>query len=223
VRVNRLRRSAVTKLVVDKHPALCVALLALELSACGLMRPAHGDSGRRIQNLAGGISMVAPPEWHLASPLDQEANLARFELDEQARETLRVGLRRPGFMLTKYPMPHGSVNPSIGVSVMPRPATDETPEQWLRQLASWNARTALDFTIVDEVRATEVSGVPAAYMRATYRRPLRAGEPVAMQARVWLVPRPGGIVLIVMSGALSGPDEEEETFRAAFDTIEIGE
>lgn len=207
---------------VTQRARRSTSLLLLSFAACSLVGPDRHEMGLLVRSQAAGLSLVAPPGWHMATPQEVEANIDRFRLDDQTVEMLRASAKRPGFLLTKYPMPHDSVNPSVGVAVAPVPGgTDLTPQQRLHLAAVRMAETTLDFELVDAVQATELSGLQAAYMKATYRRPLWDGNVVNMQGRVWLVQRRDVVVVIAMSGAQEGPEVEEETFAAVQRTITI--
>ena len=78
-----------------------------------------------------------------------------------------------------------------------------------------------DFRLVDPIQPATVSGVPAAYMKATYTLRTATGTAFPVMARTWIVPRGKVMFLIGMSGTATGNDVSEAEFLSALASIRI--
>jgi hypothetical protein len=77
-----------------------------------------------------------------------------------------------------------------------------------------------DSTFVDHVQDAEVSGLKAAYMKATYTINTAQGAHRVL-SRTWLVRRGSFMLLIGMSGAEQGEDVGDLEFAAALKSVVI--
>jgi hypothetical protein len=111
------------------------------------------------------------------------------------------------------------LNPSVQVTL--RSALRGTPTELLTTALATMRRAFPDFRIVSPVRATEVSGWPAAQVKAIYTLTSRTGASFPVQSRMWLVTRGNLMFLIGMSGGASGEDVCEVEFKAVVASIVI--
>jgi hypothetical protein len=182
-----------------------------------------GASGQqRFSNPTAGISLVPPPGWTVMSMQEVMQNRSKVRIPD---EQLQAGLQSataPLFVFAKYPEPHPSLNPTVQVVLRPRPAS--LPASATRLLAGsveTLQRAFPDFRYIDPIRATQVSGMPAAYMKAAYTLRTAAGQSHKVLVRTWLVPRGAFLFLIGMSGAAEGADVADTEFAAALSSIVI--
>jgi len=82
-------------------------------------------------------------------------------------------------------------------------------------------RAFSDFVFVEPIQDVEVSGMKAAYMKATYTLRTADKREHRVMSRTWLVPRGRFMYLIGMSGATEGPDVSEAEFATALKSIAI--
>ena len=82
-------------------------------------------------------------------------------------------------------------------------------------------RAFSDFVFVDPIQDADVSGMRAAYMKATYTLRTTDKREHRVVSRTWLVPRGTFMYLIGMSGASQGDDVSEAEFAAALKSIVI--
>ena len=97
-------------------------------------------------------------------------------------EQLQAGLQRataPLFVFSKYQEPHAALNPTVQVVLRPRPASLPSSPTALLGVATATLQKAFpDFRFVEPIQDARVSGLRAAYMKATYTLPNR-GRPRA--------------------------------------------
>ncbi len=174
----------------------------------------------RLEHPGAGIELIRPAGWHDATLAQVQANRERVRLsDPQLQHALQTRSALPVIALTKYVEPSPGLNPSIQVTL--RSALRGTPTELLTAALATMRRAFPDFRIVSPVRATEVSGWPAAQVKAAYTLTSHTGEQFPVQSRMWLVPRGSLMFLIGMSGSASGEDVCEEEFRSVLASIVI--
>jgi hypothetical protein len=176
----------------------------------------------RFDNATAGISITPPAGWHVTSMQQVMDNRAQVRLPD---EELTAGLQRataPLFVFSKYPEPHPTLNPTVQVVLRPRPASlGAAPTVLLKAAISTLQQAFPDFTFIDPIQPATVSGLPAAYMKATYTLRTANGGAFRVLSRTWLVPRGKVMFLIGMSGTTKGKDLSEAEFRAALASIRI--
>ena len=183
--------------------------------------PQTGSAPQRVENATAGISLVPPAGWHVVSMQDVMRNRSTVRLPDQE---LQAGLQRaatPLFVFSKYPEPSTQLNPTVQVVLRPMPSSVTSPTLLLRGATATLAKAFPDFTFIDPIRTTEVSGFPAAYMKATYTLLGASGRAHRVLARTWLVPRGSFMFLIGMSGAAQGEDVSDAEFSETLRSIVI--
>jgi hypothetical protein len=174
----------------------------------------------RLQNPAAGIELTRPAGWQDATLAQVQANRERVRLsDPELEHALQTRSALPLFAFTKYPEPHAALNPSIQVTL--RSALRGTPTELLTAALATLRRAFPGFRVLSPVRSTQVSGWPAAQVKATYTLANQAGESFPVQSRMWLVPRGSLMFLIGMSGSTNGEDVCEDEFNAVLASIVI--
>ena len=174
----------------------------------------------RIEIPSAGLSLDRPAGWHTGTMADVQRNRENVRLADsefQAAMVSRSAL--PIVVLTKYPEPHPTLNPSIQITL--RPGLAGTPTQLLTA-ALEPMRTAMaNFRIVQPVHALKVSGWPAAHVRTSYTLKNAAGQSFDILSRLWLIPRGRLMFLVGMSASQTGPDVCEAEFASALTSIDI--
>jgi hypothetical protein len=187
---------------------------------CAIAFSSAGIAQERVSHPGAGIELVRPAGWHTATLAQVQANRERVRLpDPELQHALQTRSALPLFAFTKHPEPHAGLNPSVQVTL--RSALNGTPTELLTTALQPLRRAFADFRLVSPVRATDVSGWPAAHMTATYTLTSNAGASFPVRSRMWLVPRGSLMFLIGMSGSATGDDLCEGEFKAVLASIVI--
>jgi len=181
-----------------------------------------GAAQSRFDNPTAGISITPPAGWHVISMQRVMQNRAQVRLGD---DELAAGFQRataPLFVFSKYPEPHPALNPTVQVVLRPAPASlGSSPTAILKATIATLQQAFPDFRLVDPVQPTNVSGLAAAYMKATYTLRTATGTTFPVMARTWLVPRGKVMFLIGMSGTPAGEDVAEAEFLSALESVRI--
>jgi hypothetical protein len=122
----------------------------------------------------------------------------------ELQEAIQKLARAPLFVFTKYPEPYPTLNPSIQLVVRPLGRLAGSASVSLLNMAVGPMQKAFqDFAFVQPPQEVQVSGFPAAHMRARYTMKNADGEEFNVLSRMW----------IVMSGPQEGPDVSERELR----------
>ena len=180
------------------------------------------QGGERLENATAGIALTKPPGWQIASLEAVQENRGRVRLaDAELQQALQTRATAPLFVFTKHQEPYPALNPSIQITMRPSGSlAGMAPTALLKTAVTAMQRALPDFKYLTPIRATRVSGWPAATLRATYTLNTASGShPVV--TRIWLVPRGAFMFLIGMSGPPDGPDVSEAEFTQTLASIEI--
>ena len=181
-----------------------------------------GAAQSRFESPTAGLSIAPPAGWHVTSMQRVMDNRAQVRLPDAE---LTAGLQRataPLVVFSKYPEPHATLNPTAQVVLRPLPASlGAAATEMLAAATATLQRAFPDFTFVDPIQPATVSGLPAAYMKATYTLRTASGAAFPVLSRTWLVPRGKVMFLIGMSGTTSGEDVSEAEFQAVLESIHI--
>ena len=198
------------------NPSVLVLFIAAALIAT------DGSAQARFNNATAGISLTPPNGWQVMSIQDVMDNRAKVRLPD---DQLTAALQRataPLFVFSKYPASYAALNPTLQVVLRPLPPSlGQSPTAILKTTLATLQQAFPDFMLVDPIRATTVSGFPAAYMKASYTLRTGRGTAYPVLARTWVVPRGTVMFLIGMSGTLTGEDVAEAEFLSALQSIQI--
>ena len=196
--------------------AIVAALLALPLLL------AISQAQQRYNSPTAGIAVTPPAGWNVVSMQQVMQNRSKVRLPDSE---LQAGIQRataPLFVFAKYPEPHTGLNPTVQIVLRPSPSTAGVrPTTVLAGAIQTLQQAYPDFRFVDPIQDTSVSGMPAAYVKASYTLRTQQGNAHPILARMWLVPRGAYMFLIGMSGATEGADVSEREFATALASIEI--
>jgi hypothetical protein len=186
-------------------------------------KSAFGQEPERFENATAGISLERPGAWQTASLQTVQENRERVQLsDAELQAAMQKAATAPLFVFMKHPEPHPNLNPSIQVTLRPAgPLAGSSPTEMMRVAVGALQKALADFAFVTETQDAQVSGLPAAHMRARYTAKNRDGSEFKVLTRMWLVPRGSFIFLIGMSGPQEGPDVSEREFEQALASIRI--
>ena len=199
-------------------------LTGAAIAAAVLLTPVvRAEEGTRFKNPGAGITVIRPAGWHTVTIQRIEENGKNVRIpDEQLQEVIQKYASAPLFAFTKHPEPHDDMNPSIQVGFRPLGSiAGRLPTEILTAAVKFIENSFNNFTFVDEVQETTVSGMPAAYMSATYRLPTESGVTYDVLSRMWIVPRGSFMFMIGMGGPESGPEASEEEFTEFMKSIVI--
>jgi len=184
---------------------------------------ARGAAPERFENATAGIALVRPEGWQTASLQTVQQNRERVQLsDAELQAAMLRTATAPLFVFTKHSEPYPDVNPSIQVTLRPLGTlAGSRPTDVLKAAVGVLQKALADFAFVTAIRDVEVSGLPAAHMRATYTLKNRGGSEYKVMTRMWLVPRGAYAFLLAMSGPQNGPDVSEPEFADTLASISI--
>jgi len=188
--------------------------------AVGVSGAASGLSQERVELPSAGIALTRPAGWHTATIAQVQANRERAKLsDPEMQAALASRSALPLIVFSKYPEPHPALNPTVQITL--RQGLRGSPNSLLAGALQTMKRGFADLQIIEPVRATQVSGLPASQVRVTYTLQTQTGAHARVVSRLWLVPRGSLMFLIGMSGGESEPDVCEAEFAAALKSITI--
>jgi len=188
--------------------------------AVGVSGAASGLSQERVELPSAGIALTRPAGWHTATIAQVQANRERAKLsDPEMQAALASRSALPLIVFSKYPEPHPALNPTVQITL--RQGLRGSPNSLLAGALQTMKRGFADLQIIEPVRATQISGLPASQVRVTYTLQTQTGAHARVVSRLWLVPRGSLMFLIGMSGGESEPDVCEAEFAAALKSITI--
>jgi hypothetical protein len=190
--------------------------LVFVLAISGLSASAQ----ERVNLPSAGLSLDRPAGWHTGTMADVQRNRENVRLADaefQAAMVSRSAL--PIVLLTRYPEPHPSLNPSIQVTL--RPGLTGTPVELLTVALEPMRKAMANYRVVSPVHSVKVSGWPAAHVRVTYTLRSAAGQNFDVLSRLWLIPRGRLMFLVGMSGGQTGVDVCEAEFTSVLSSIDI--
>jgi hypothetical protein len=174
----------------------------------------------RVDLRSAGISLIRPAGWYTATEAQVQANREQTKLsDPELQAALATRSALPLIVFTKYQEPHTGLNPSIQITL--RQGLAGTPVRLLTNALGTMRQAFADLQIIEPVRATEVGGLPASYVKVTYTLQTQAGGRGRVISRLWLVPRGSLMFLIGMSGDDNGPDVCDDEFATVLKSITI--
>ncbi|MCA9759621.1 MAG: hypothetical protein KDA27_27745 [Candidatus Eisenbacteria bacterium] len=193
---------------------LGVVVLVLTLMGTAVL----AEDGDTFRSATAGFEVTKPTDWQYLTAEENQENLSRIELsDEELRAALLKYATVPLVATTKHPEPFDDLNPSFRVNMRP-----------LGELAALPATEVLgaflpqfeqlfeEFELAEGPVETEVSGLPAAYVRMNYT--LRTGDDLTFPtcSELWIVPRGEFFFMI---GAGTRQDEATGTRKEIHDIL----
>lgn len=190
-----------------------------------LAEPAFSQTSgpERFENATAGIALLRPANWQTASLQTVQENREQVELsDKELQAALVKVATAPLFVFMKHPEPHAGLNPSIQVTLRSLgPMAGSSPTALMKVAVDTMRKAIPDFAFVTEITDTQISGLAAAHMRATYTMRTRDGSAFKVLSRLWVVPRGPFMFVIGMSGPQEGPDVSESEFAGTLASIDI--
>lgn len=179
---------------------------------------------RRFRNDVAGFSLTKPEGWHFGTVESEQQNRERVsvgnaELDELVRKQASASL----VMVTKYPEPSDTLNPSVKVILRPLGGLQGTPPRGLATAVVTGMKNAIpSFQVDGEIQDVVISGLPGAKVNSHFTiEQVEQGTKFDVRSRTWFVPREAYFFMIAMSGPLDGPDASEAEFDQVLASIEI--
>ena len=168
-----------------------------------------------------GFSMTKPMNWTYLSPemVKMASESAKWN-DAELEKAIKQNPNSPLVVITRYPEPYPTLNPSVAVTVVNLPVEGMPPKDILNMSTEVLKRAYPDLTYVDEVQDANVDGIDGAYTKIQYT--MDTGEQkFPTTTRMWLVPRGKVMFTVGMSGPQDGPDASEEAFKKILNSIKI--
>lgn len=192
--------------------------IAIAAALLVMAAPAVAAIGERIAAPVGGISIEKPAGWSVLPPDEALRNIRGIDFDTPGASR---ALRGPLITLTKYPLSHEGVVPTIKVNYHHFPAARELGPDGLAKLVIADLNRSLgEVKVLDAPSTVKVSGLSAGHFRVGYA--LRRGKQTAdAVSEIWAVPRGNGFFMI---GVGYSPDEPAAThgeIEAAVASVKI--
>ncbi|HEY3357978.1 MAG TPA: hypothetical protein VGQ83_32315, partial [Polyangia bacterium] len=210
---------------------IAAALAATLLGACGAAAPlpppapaaalpAAAPDADLVEALGTGFRMRKPAGWLVVSRARLEASRREVQIaDARMQERVRQGAPLPLLSLARYPEDHARLNPTI--AVLEQRVADFTPGQVLGQMMPMLARAYPDLQVVEEPAASTLGAHAAARARVRFTARTQAGAAYYVESRVVMIRRGGTMFMVMMNGAVDGPDRCEREFAAALQSVQI--
>ena len=179
------------------------------------------SSDEVFHHSGAGFSMTKPMEWRYLSPqMVKMASESTNWNDAELEKAIKENPNAPLVVITRYPEPYPTLNPSVAVTVVNLPVEGMPPKDILNMSTEVLKRAYPDLTYVDEVQDANVDGINGAYTKIKYTM-AAGGQKFPALTRMWLVPRGKIMFTVGMSGPQDGPDVSEEAFKEILSSIKI--
>ena len=168
-----------------------------------------------------GFSMTKPMNWNYLSPeMVKTANESKKWNDAELEKAIKENPNSPLVVITRYPEPYPTLNPSVAVTVVNLPVEGMPPKDILNMSTEVLKRAYPDLTYVEKVQDANVDGIDGAYTKIQYTMDT-GKQKFPTTTRMWLVPRGKVMFTVGMSGPQEGPDASEDAFKQILDSIKI--
>ena len=180
-------------------------------------------AGEVFHNPTVGFTIEKPDGWTYLTAQQISENRKNVRMnDKQLQEAVQKYATAPLVAIARYPEPYDDLNSSIQVIFRPLGQLQGAPATEILKLVIPAIEGAVsDFTYIDPVQPTKVSGLPSAFMRATYKMSNQQGRVFHVLTRMILVPRGAYMFMISMSCKSDDPDNSEAILLSALQTIKI--
>lgn len=201
--------------VVIESPAGTQAAAPVETSV------SKSSSNEVFHHSGAGFSMTKPVDWKYLSPETiKTASESTKWNDAELEKAIKENPNAPLVVITRYPEPYPTLNPSVAVTMVTLPVEGMPPKDILNMSTEVLKRAYPDLTYVEEVRDANVDGINGAYTKIKYT--MASGDrKYPTLTRMWLVPRGKIMFTVGMSGPQNGPDVSEESFSQILKSIKI--
>ncbi len=168
-----------------------------------------------------GFSMMKPMDWKYLSPeMVKAASQSTKWNDAELENAIKNNPNSPLVVITRYPEPYPTLNPSVHVTMVNLPVEGMPPKDILNMSTEVLKRAYPDMTYVDKVQDAEIDGINGAYTKIQYTL-VADDRKFPTTTRMWLVPRGKVMFTVGMTGPQEGPDASDEAFREVLNSIKI--
>jgi hypothetical protein len=206
-------------MLINLYRASIVSFLVL----CTFGRVAIASEKNEYKNPTAGFQITKPDSWTFMTIETIVTNRENIRIrDEELRAAIRERGTAPLVVMAKHEEPYDDLNPTIQVVLRPVGPLQGQPATEIMATAVRPMENAFhEFKFLREIHETEISGLKASHMRATYTISNKEGRNFRVVSRMWMVPRGAFVFLIGMSGPESGPDVSEAEFDHVLKSIKI--
>jgi hypothetical protein len=226
-----------TRSKIESSVVLVTLLFAFSLPGCGrtnddelasstwksLEAAASADPNLFASGLAG-IAVTKPPEWRFV-PNEEISNVrGNVELGRKDLEEMMRSAQLPVVSIMKYPDTHLGANPTVQIGVRSKkyyPKTD--PVDLLTQIVTSmkSTQTLPDLIVLEDVRSTQIDSIPAATVTLRFTLRLKSGQQLTVLSTLYYVTNSENVIIIGISGPLSGRDKSDEEFTAILQSVRL--
>src|SRR5262249_44993472 len=127
------------------------------------------QSAERIVAPGGAISIELPAGWQNQPPQEAGANLRGLTVNDEAfRQWVATHPASPLILITKYPLDHPGLNPTIKVNYHLFEGGDHDIAAVLDATLEGVKRAFDDFRIIDPPAPASLGGLPGLHARAAF-------------------------------------------------------
>ena len=168
-----------------------------------------------------GFSMTKPMDWKYLSPeMVKAASKSTKWNDAELENAIKKNPNSPLVVITRYPEPYPTLNPSVAVTMVNLPVEGMPPKDILNMSTEVLKRAYPDMTYVDKVQDANIDGINGAYTKIKYIL-VADDRKFPTTTSMWLVPRGKVMFTVGMTGPQDGPDASDEAFKAVLSSIKI--
>ena len=160
---------------------------------------------------ASGFSMTLPPGWGLETAEDVEAQRRRIGLEHASL---------PLMTATKRDIEADGVTPTVQVLKRPKPGGPRLDEL-LRMFIMPIEQAFEGVRILEDATSLTIADKPAAALRIGYILGYRDDQPVAVEARQYLIDAGESMILLGMTGAREGANRCDQEFAQMLESVTL--
>lgn len=210
---------ACTATARDAQPAKTPAANSATVRTAGA-----AATGDHFEDPSAGVAIDKRPSWAFM-PLDAEvANRRAISVgDENTDKLMHDGSAPPLVVIARYTEPSETPNPTLKINLRRLgDVSGASAVEITRAVAHVMSKAVPSFTLDDEIRPTQVSGLPAGTFRAHFSVEVsNLGRSFVVKTQGWIVPRGQDAFIIAASDPTEGAADYEADFQAMVATIVI--
>jgi hypothetical protein len=180
--------------------------------------------GNHFEDPTAGVAIDKRPSWAFM-PLEAEvANRRAISVgDENTDKLMHDGSAPPLVVIARYTEPSETPNPTLKINLRRLgDVSGASAVEITRAVAHVMSKAVPSFTLDDEIRPTQVSGLAAGTFRAHFSVEVsNLGRSFVVKTQGWIVPRGQDAFIIAASDPTEGAADYEADFQAMVATIVI--
>ncbi len=166
-----------------------------------LTTPSFANDVDEFNSVTAGFKLTKPSDWHFVTAEQHMDSLRNVRIgDETTQKLLTKYATMPLVVAMKYQEPYEDINPSIKVNIKPLgQLKGANPKQIIGVMVPFLQKTLTNFRLLQKPIDTTVSGLPAAYLKASYSLSVADGRSFPTTSEMWIIPK-GDFFFLIGSG-----------------------